>query len=66
VEVERFEKSPVGRLVPITGHDSLLDLDYRHFAFVPDPAPSVVNLSQATYKAASTRNSCLCRKDSCS
>jgi Fic family protein len=51
VDVERFEKSPVGRLVPIRGHDLYLDADYSHFAFVPEPAPCVLNLSQPTYKA---------------
>lgn len=45
MDIERFEKSPVGRLVPITGHDWYLDADYSHFAFVPEPAPCVLNLS---------------------
>lgn len=51
MDVERFKKSPIGHLVPIEGHNAYLDLDYRHFAFVPDPTPTVLNLSQPTYKA---------------
>jgi Fic family protein len=52
VQVEDFEKSPVGRLVPISGHDAYLGRDYEHFAFVPAPLPSTVNLSLATHKLA--------------
>jgi Fic family protein len=63
VDVERFARSPVGRLVPITGHDSFLDLDYSHFAFVPDPAPTVLDLSQPTYKAVTDATLALGRLD---
>jgi Fic family protein len=51
VDVARFAESPVGHLVPISGHDRCLDVDYSHFAFVADPAPDVVSLSQPTVKA---------------
>lgn len=63
MDVERFARSPVGRLVPITGHDSFLDLDYSHFAFVPDPAPTVLDLSQPTYKAVTDATLALGRLD---
>ena len=62
MDVALFEKSPVGHLVPISGHDSFLDVDYSH-AFVPNPAPSVLNLSQATYKAVSDAALALGRLD---
>lgn len=52
VHVADFEKSPVGRLVPITGHDSYLRRDYRHFAFVPAPLPPEINLSLRAHKLA--------------
>lgn len=52
VQVEDFEKSPVGRLVPISGHDAYLGRDYKHFAFVPAPLPRTINLSMATHKLA--------------
>jgi Fic family protein len=52
VQVEDFEKSPVGRLVPISGHDAYLGRGYNHFAFVPAPLPGVINLSMGTHKLA--------------
>lgn len=63
MDVGRFTKSPVGRLVPIKGHDSYLDLDYSHFAFVPDPAPIILNLSQPTYKTVTDATLALGRLD---
>jgi len=63
VDVERFTKSPIGHLVSIKGHDLFLDLDYNHFAFVPDPAPTVVQLTQATYKAVTDASLALGRLD---
>jgi len=53
VDVERFRSSPVGRLVRVSGHDAVLDQDYSHFAFVPDPAPASLTLSQPTVNAVS-------------
>jgi Fic family protein len=63
VDIERFAKSPVGHLVPIRGHDWSLGTDYNHHAFVPDPAPSVIQLSQATYKAVTDATLALGRLD---
>ena len=63
MDVALFEKSPVGHLVPISGHDSFLDVDYSHYAFVPNPAPNVLDLSQATYKAVSDASLALGRLD---
>lgn len=39
----------MGRLVPISGHDGRLGVDFNHFAFVPHPLPRSVQLSQGTY-----------------
>lgn len=50
MQVERFRDSPVGRLVPITGMDAGLNEPYDHVAYVPNPLPSTVELSQGTYK----------------
>jgi Fic family protein len=63
VDVERFAKSPIGHLVPIQGHDWFLDLDYDHFAFVPAPAPTDIQLSQVTYKAVTDASLALGRLD---
>jgi cell filamentation protein, protein adenylyltransferase len=49
VQVERFQTSPIGRLVPIQGHDARLGRDYDHFAYVPDPLPQGIILAQSTY-----------------
>jgi Fic family protein len=50
VQVESFEQSPVGRLVPVSGVDGRTKQAYHHYAFVPAPLPSVVDLSPGTYK----------------
>ncbi len=44
-----LRSSPVGRLVPITGHDGRFGEDYDHWAFVPDPLPAAVELSPTTW-----------------
>ncbi|MCA1708024.1 MAG: Fic family protein, partial [Actinobacteria bacterium] len=45
-----LRSSPVGRLVPIRGHDGRFGEDYDHWAFVPDPLPQVVDLSPTTWR----------------
>lgn len=52
MQVEDFDTSPVGRLVPVSGHDAYLGRDYNHFAFVPAPLPQTINLSMAAHKLA--------------
>lgn len=51
MEVERFQKSPVGELVPISGSDSRLGETYEHWAFVPHPLPDELDLASATVDA---------------
>jgi Fic family protein len=63
VDLERFQNSPVGNLVPISGHDAYLHRDYSHYAFVPSPLPAEVRLSQATYKAVAQAHLALGRLD---
>ncbi len=43
----------MGRLVPISGHDRRFGEDYDHWAFIPDPLPSLVDLSPATWRLVS-------------
>jgi Fic family protein len=50
VQLNRFENSPIGKLIPISGTDGRLGRAYDHFAFVPDPLPNEVDLRQRTYK----------------
>lgn len=63
MDIGRFRNSPVGTLVPISGHDIYLDRDYSHHAFVPQPAPSVLSLGQPTYNAVSKATLALGRLD---
>jgi hypothetical protein len=63
VDIDRFRNSPVGTLVPISGHDTYLDKDYSHYAFIPDHAPSVLSLGQGTYNAVSKATLALGRLD---
>jgi cell filamentation protein, protein adenylyltransferase len=63
VDVERFKRSPVGRLDPIQGHDAYLQRDYSHYAFVPCPPPSTLKLSQGTYASVANAHGALGRLD---
>lgn len=48
MDVSKFSSSAAGELRPIRGHDSYLDRDYDHFAFVPVPLPATVPLRSLT------------------
>lgn len=50
MDVEALSKSPVGKLVPISGTDAKWG-PFSYFAFVPDPLPSSVPLKEATVRA---------------
>lgn len=51
MQVERFQTSPVGHLVPVRGHDARLGRAFDHVAFVPDPLPALPpTLSPRTYR----------------
>lgn len=50
MDLVAFGDSPVGTLVPIDGYDRVHDRSFRHMAFVPNPLPAEVPLSQGTYK----------------
>ena len=50
MDIDLFQKSPTGKLVPISGWDSELLQTFDHFAYVPDPLPALVDLQQSTIK----------------
>lgn len=50
VDVTKFSSTAVGVLQRICGHDSYLQRDYDHFAFVPAPLPSALALDLPTVK----------------
>lgn len=60
---ERFQGSPIGGVVPISGHDARLGESYDHWAFVPDRLPDSVELSPATRDAVSDAALALGRLD---
>jgi Fic family protein len=53
VDVERFNRSPVGRILPISYVDVRLNRTVKHWAFIAKPLPSEPRLSSRTYKALS-------------
>lgn len=50
MQVEAFQASPMGKLVPVSGSDASRRREFSHFAFVPHPLPSQVPLAMSTYK----------------
>lgn len=63
MDIALFENSPVGRLQPIAGHDTYLDRDYNHFAFVPTALPEAVPLEPLTIKLMSEAERAVGRLD---
>lgn len=55
--------SPIGMLVPITGHDPRRNADYRVSAYLPDPLPEGVELKGATYNAIAVAMGKIARAD---
>lgn len=48
MDIERFNQSPIGTLVPISGEDGL-GRPFEHFAYVPAPLPAKIDLSADTW-----------------
>ncbi|MFC4858734.1 Fic family protein [Actinophytocola glycyrrhizae] len=53
MQVDDFRSSTVGDLVPISGIDPRTGQTFRHWAYVPHPLPTRVDLRPGTYKAIS-------------
>ncbi|MGO8957576.1 MAG: Fic family protein [Streptosporangiaceae bacterium] len=49
VDALNLAKSPVGTLIEIAGHDSRFHEDYRAKAFLPQPLPEKIALSETTH-----------------
>lgn len=47
MDLEALGKSPIGRLVPVSGHDARWG-DFSYFAYIPNPLPDSVTLKDAT------------------
>lgn len=63
MQVADFERSPVGRLVRVSGHDAYLGRDYDHFAFVPAPLPTKIQLSMKAHQLANRASMSVGRLD---
>lgn len=63
MDLAAFRASPVGTLVPISGHDPAQDRVFQHMAFVPSPLPADVPLTQRTYKAVTDADRAVGRLD---
>ncbi|HEV3053102.1 MAG TPA: DUF6777 domain-containing protein [Solirubrobacteraceae bacterium] len=55
--------SPIGRLAPISGADWRTGRSYEYFAYVPEPLPDTVALSEATWAAVGATDDKLARLD---
>ena len=58
--------SPLGTVVPISGTDPLTGRHFDHFAYVPNPLPSAVELRSATWKQVAAAEAALGRLDQAS
>lgn len=48
MDVEALQKSPIGRLVPVSGQDARRG-PFSYLAYIPDPMPASVPLTEATF-----------------
>jgi Fic family protein len=63
VDIARFRNSPIGKLVPIKGHDAYLQRGYSHYAYVPNQTPGTIELAQATHSAVARSHHALGKLD---
>lgn len=63
MQLESFERSPVGRLVDIEGFDPRHGQRYAHKAFVPEELPEVVELTRETWEVVTAAVQALGRLD---
>lgn len=61
--MEELADSPVGQLVPIMAHDIPQARASEHVAFLPEPLPEDVELSQATWRVIVPAMQALARLD---
>ena len=66
MDVEALRRSPIGQLVPITGHDPRIGEEYEYVAFVPDPLPASFDLKADTYAAVIDAAAAMARADQAS
>lgn len=62
MDLERLNRSPVGELVPITGHDARHG-DFAYFAYLPRPLPDDIDLASSTWTKVAQASNALGRVD---
>jgi Fic family protein len=63
VDVDALSKSPIGRLVPVSGTDGRTGTHYDCFAYLADPLPETVHLSPAAWTIVAQAEAALARLD---
>lgn len=66
MERKRFQQSPIGSLVNISGTDGRFGSEYSHIAFLPDVLGSEPELSSATWRAVANARAAVARLDQAS
>lgn len=66
MDIERFEKSPVGSLIPISGVDGRFNTPFSHFAYVANPLGDEPPLAGRTWHAIAEATGALARLDQAS
>jgi Uncharacterized conserved protein len=66
MDIRRFEKSPIGSLVSLSGTDGRSGRKYDHFAFVPDPLSREPELSGETWHEVVAAHQAIARLDQAS
>lgn len=63
MDVEALARSPIGAIVPINGTDPFTGREFSHSAYVPEPLPTEIDLSSATWKQVVAAEAALGRLD---
>jgi Fic family protein len=66
VDIDRFGPEASGQLIPISGTDGRTGHSYEHWAFLPDPLPERVALSDECHVMISRSSAALARLDAIS
>ncbi len=66
MDLDALAKSPIGRLVPISGTDGRTGRHYDYFAYLADPLPQSVELSPSAWTAVVLAEAALARLDQAS
>lgn len=66
MDITKIQDSPIGELVPIAGTDPRSGEEYAHFAFLPAPLPTTLELAPATWTAVARAEAALGRLDEAS